>query len=75
MSHLPAGLRQSAQTFGAMVGASIAAFTFRLTGSNYIATFALSSVPALVALMVVTLVSAACPTSVKLLIRTQPCNA
>ena len=52
-----AGLRQSAQTFGAIVGASIAAATFRFSGSNYIATFALSAIPAVVALLVVTLVS------------------
>lgn len=50
------GLRQSAQTFGAIVGASIAAATFRFSGSNYIATFALSAIPAVVALLVVTLV-------------------
>jgi MFS family permease len=37
-----------------MVGASIAAATFRLSGSNYIATFALSAIPAAVALVVVT---------------------
>ena len=57
-----AGLRQSAQTFGAIVGASIAAATFRFSGSNYIATFALSAIPAVVALLVVTLVrrGAAC---------------
>lgn len=51
-----AGLRQSAQTFGAIVGATIAAATFRLSGSNYIATFALSAIPAAVALLVVTVV-------------------
>ncbi len=53
-----AGLRQSAQTFGAMVGASIAAATFKLSGSNYIATFALSAIPAVIALCVVTVVRA-----------------
>ena len=39
-----------------MVGASIAAATFKLSGSNYIATFALSAIPAAVALLVVTVV-------------------
>ena len=42
-----------------MVGASIAASTFRLTGSNYIATFALSAVPAVIAFLVVTVVRVA----------------
>jgi hypothetical protein len=55
-----AGLRQSAQTFGAIVGASIAAATFRLSGSNYIATFALSAIPAAIAFLVVSLVSCNC---------------
>ena len=64
-SHLRlAGLRQSAQTFGAIVGASIAAATFRFSGSNYIATFALSAIPAVVALLVVTLVSHDCTSQV-----------
>ena len=38
-------------TFGALVGATVAGLTFRLSGQNYIATFALSTVPALAALL------------------------
>lgn len=47
------GVRQASQTFGALVGATIAATTFKLSGSNFIMTFALSALPAATALAVV----------------------
>lgn len=43
-------LRQSMATFGALVGAASAATAYKLSGQNYIATFALAAVPATLAL-------------------------
>lgn len=45
-------------TFGALLGASVAGLAFKLSGSNFILTFALASVPALASLLLVT---AVCP--------------
>ncbi|KAK9803095.1 hypothetical protein WJX73_000936 [Symbiochloris irregularis] len=45
------GLRQAMATFGALIGASIAGLAFQLSGQNYIITFALSTVPAVAALL------------------------
>ena len=53
---MPAGLRQATSTFGALLGASVAGLAFKLSGSNFILTFALSSVPAIAALLIVTAV-------------------
>lgn len=47
-------LRQSMATFGALLGSAIAGLAFRLSGSNYILTFALSAIPASAALLLVT---------------------
>lgn len=43
-------------TFGALLGASVAGLAFKLSGSNYILTFALSSVPALASLLLISAV-------------------
>ena len=51
-----AGLRQATSTFGALVGATVAGLAFKLSGSNYVLTFALSAVPAFLALLLVTAV-------------------
>jgi hypothetical protein len=53
-THTPrAGLRQSMATFGALVGAAAAGLAYNLSGRNYVATFALSAVPATAALLLV----------------------
>jgi hypothetical protein len=54
---LAAGLRQAMQTFGGLVGATVAGLTFRLSGSNYILTFAMASIPAVIALGLIQWVS------------------
>ena len=46
-------LRQSMATFGALFGAAVAAAAFKLSGQNYVATFSLAAVPAVVALSLV----------------------
>ena len=38
-------------TFGALVGASVAGLAFKLSGQNYIVTFALATAPAIAALL------------------------
>ena len=43
-------------TFGALLGASVAGLAFKLSGSNFILTFALASIPALASLLLVTAV-------------------
>ena len=43
-------------TFGALLGASVAGLAFKLSGSNFILTFALASVPALASLLLVSAV-------------------
>lgn len=53
-------LRQSLATFGALLGASTAALAYSLSGRNYIATFALASLPAAMALVLVTVVRRGC---------------
>ncbi|KAG2487499.1 hypothetical protein HYH03_013918 [Edaphochlamys debaryana] len=45
------GLRQSLATAGMLIGSTIASLTFAITGNNYILTFAVSSVPPLLALL------------------------
>ncbi|KAK9866106.1 hypothetical protein WJX84_003968 [Apatococcus fuscideae] len=47
-------LRQALATFGALVGSAIAGIAFNLSGRNYILTFALSTVPAVIALLITT---------------------
>jgi len=49
-------LRQATSTFGALVGATVAGLAFKLSGSNYVLTFALSAIPAFLALLLVTAV-------------------
>ena len=44
-------------TFGALIGASVAGLAYQLSGHNYIATFALSTVPAAAALLLTVSVS------------------
>lgn len=51
------GLRQAMATFGALLGASIAGLAYQLSGQNYVLTFALSTVPAVGALLLVSSVS------------------
>lgn len=46
-------LRQSMATFGALVGAASAAAAYKLSGQNYVATFALAALPATLALVLV----------------------
>lgn len=46
-------LRQSMATFGALVGAASAAAAYQLSGKNYVMTFALASIPATIALVLV----------------------
>jgi len=46
-------LRQSMATFGALFGAAVAATAFKLSGQNYVATFSLAAVPAVIALTLV----------------------
>ena len=53
-----AGLRQALATFGALLGSAIAGLAFNLSGRNYILTFALSAIPAAVALVITTAVNA-----------------
>ena len=57
-----AGLRQATSTFGALVGATVAGLAFKLSGSNYVLTFALSAIPAFLALLLITAVR---PTNAK----------
>ncbi|GLC74863.1 hypothetical protein PLESTF_001565600 [Pleodorina starrii] len=45
------GLRQSLATAGMLIGSTIASLTFAATGNNYILTFAVASVPPLLALL------------------------
>lgn len=47
------GLRQAMATFGALLGASIAGICYNLSGQNYILTFALSTLPAVLSLVLV----------------------
>ena len=47
-------LRQAMATLGALVGAGTAALAYNLSGKNYVMTFALASVPATMALVLVT---------------------
>ena len=49
-------------TFGALLGASVAGLAFKLSGSNFILTFALASIPALASLLLVTAVRFQNPT-------------
>lgn len=58
-THFASALRQSLGTFGALLGASTAALAYSLSGRNYIATFALASLPAAMALVLVTVVRGA----------------
>eukprot|EP00889_Picochlorum_renovo_P002821 jgi/Picre1/29851/NNA_005233.t1 len=46
-------LRQSMATFGALFGAAVAAAAYKVSGQNYVVTFAMAGVPALVALTLV----------------------
>ena len=46
-------LRQSMATFGALFGAAVAATAYKLSGQNYVMTFAMAAVPAVVALSLV----------------------
>ena len=46
------GLRQALGTLGALVGSAVAAAAFSLSGQNYVATFALASIPAAAALLI-----------------------
>ncbi|KAK9839281.1 hypothetical protein WJX81_005580 [Elliptochloris bilobata] len=46
------GLRQAMATAGALVGASIAGLAYKLSGQNYILTFALATIPATIALVI-----------------------
>lgn len=46
-------LRQSMATFGALFGSGAAALAYKLSGNNYVLTFALSAVPAVFALLLV----------------------
>ncbi len=46
-------LRQSMATFGALFGAAVAAAAFKISGQNYVATFSLAAVPAVIALSLV----------------------
>eukprot|EP00884_Botryococcus_braunii_P019483 jgi/Botrbrau1/6218/Bobra.0109s0013.1 len=46
------GLRQSLATAGALVGSAIAGLAFRLSGQDYILTFALATIPAALALLI-----------------------
>lgn len=46
-------LRQSMATFGALFGAAVAAAAYKMSGQNYVVTFAMAGVPALVALTLV----------------------
>lgn len=46
-------LRQSMATFGALFGAAVAATAFKVSGQNYVATFSLAAVPAVIALSLV----------------------
>ncbi len=48
-----AGLRQAMATFGALVGATTAAVAYNLSGRNYILTFAIASIPAVAALVII----------------------
>jgi hypothetical protein len=45
------GLRQALATLGALVGSAVAAAAFAASGQNYVATFALASLPAAAALV------------------------
>lgn len=46
-------LRQSMATFGALFGAAVAATAYKVSGQNYVATFAMAAVPAVIALSLV----------------------
>jgi len=46
-------LRQSMATFGALFGAAVAATAYKFSGQNYVMTFAMAAVPAVVALSLV----------------------
>jgi hypothetical protein len=46
-------LRQSMATFGALLGAGAAALAYKLSGQNYVATFAMAALPASLALALV----------------------
>lgn len=46
-------LRQAMATLGALIGAATAALAYNLSGKNYVMTFALASVPATIALVLV----------------------
>jgi hypothetical protein len=45
------GLRQAMGTAGALVGASVAGLAYKLSGQNYTITFALATIPAVLALL------------------------
>ena len=47
-------LRQSMATFGALLGAGAASAAYQLSGKNYVTTFAMAGVPAIMALALVT---------------------
>ena len=53
----PAGLRQACSTFGALLGATVAGLAFKISAQNYTITFALSTIPALAALLLTISVS------------------
>jgi hypothetical protein len=46
-------LRQATSTLGMLVGATAASLAFNLSGRNYVLTFALSAIPAALALLLV----------------------
>jgi len=46
-------LRQSMATFGALFGAAVAATAYKLSGQNYVMTFSMAAVPAMIALSLV----------------------
>lgn len=46
-------LRQSLATAGALLGGGVATLAFKLSGGNYVLTFALACIPAVVALLLV----------------------
>lgn len=47
-------LRQSMATFGALLGAGAASAAYQLSGKNYVMTFAMAGIPALLAMFLVT---------------------
>lgn len=58
-------LRQSMATFGALFGAAVAATAYKLSGQNYVVTFAMAAVPAMVALSLVVFAFSTSPSHTK----------